>query len=147
MAKPWKKRKRWPHVAKSGAKTYFVGFYDHDGAERTRSFPAARLAREWIDGYIAAERRGRESLRRSLLDLDAQEANSAADARTTGEVIQLYFAFNTPEMEEGLATSTFHTYSWSAKRHLLGHSGTIKGRRVARSRARRLSKSLQLHLR
>jgi hypothetical protein len=63
MAKPWKKRKRWPHVAKSGAKTYFVGFYDHDGAERTRSFPAARLARGWIDGYIAAERRGRESLR------------------------------------------------------------------------------------
>lgn len=131
MAKPWKKRERWPHVAKSGARTYFVGFYDHEGAERTRSFPTAKAAREWMDDYITAERRGPDSLRRFLLDLDAQEANSTAEARTIGEVIQLYFAFNAPEMEEGLATSTFHTYTWSAKRHLLGHAGTVKGRRVA----------------
>ncbi len=48
-----------------------------------------RHAREWMDAYITAERRGRESLRRFLLDLDAKEANER-EARTIGEVIELY---------------------------------------------------------
>ena len=74
MAKPW--RKRWPHVAKSGARSYAVGFYDHEGVERARSFPAAKTARDWIEDYITAERRGPDSLRRFLLDLDAREANA-----------------------------------------------------------------------
>src|ERR1022692_1547818 len=131
MARPWKKHGRWPHVAKSGAKTYFVGFYDHEGAQRTRSFAAAKAAREWMDDYITAERRGRESLRRFLLDLDAREANAVSDSRTIGEIVQLYFAFNAPDTADGLATSTFRTYRWSAKRHLLGHEGMIKGKRLA----------------
>lgn len=85
MAKPW--RKRWPHVAKSGARSYAVGFYDHEGVERARSFPAAKTARDWIEDYITAERRGPDSLRRFLLDLDAREANGVADTRTIGEVV------------------------------------------------------------
>lgn len=130
MAKPWKKHKRWPYVAKSGARSYFVGFYDHEGSERTRSFPTAKAANEWMDDYVKAERRGPDSLRRFLLDLDAREANAATEARTIGEVIQLYFAFNAPDTADGLATSTFRTYTASAKRHLLGHEGAIKGIRV-----------------
>jgi hypothetical protein len=30
MARPWKKGSAWPYVAKSGRKSYAVGFYDHD---------------------------------------------------------------------------------------------------------------------
>ena len=131
MAKPWKKHRRWPYVARNGARSYCVGFYDHEGVERARSFPSAKTAREWIDDYVAAERRGRESLRRFLLDLDAREANGPIDARTIGEVVQLYFAFNAPDAEEGLATSTFRSYSASAKRHLLGHEGATRGERLA----------------
>ena len=134
MAKPWKKQARWPYVARNGARSYFVGFYDHQRKERTRSFPTAKAAREWMDDYVAAERRGADSLRRFLLDLDAREANAALESRTIGKVIQLYFAFNAPDTADGLATSTFRSYSASAKRHLLGHEGAVKGKRVAPAR-------------
>ena len=131
MAKPWKKQARWPYVARNGARSYFVGFYDHERKERTRSFPMAKAAREWMDDYVAAERRGADSLRRFLLDLDAREANAALESRTIGEVIQLYFAFNAPDTADGLATSTFRSYSASAQRHLLGHEGAVRGKGVA----------------
>ena len=126
MARPWKKK--WPYLARGGQKSYQVGFRDHDGIERTKSFPAAKLANEWIAVYVSAERRGPDTLRRFLLDLDAKEANSEATGRTIGEVIQLYFAFNAPETADGLAHSTFRTYRHSANRHLLGIAGMEKGR-------------------
>jgi hypothetical protein len=126
MAKPWKKK--WPHLAKSGQKSYQVGFRDHDGIERTKSFPVAKLANEWIETYIAAERRGNDSLRRFLLDLDAKEASGDTSGQAIGEVIQLYFAFNVPDTADGLATSTFRTYRHSANRHLLGRPGTRRGK-------------------
>ncbi|HSZ13252.1 MAG TPA: hypothetical protein VK790_04375 [Solirubrobacteraceae bacterium] len=115
-------------MAKSGARSYGVGFYDHEHRERTRSFPSAKAATDWMEHYTAAERRGRDSLRRFLLDLDAREANAAAEGRTIGEVVQLYFAFNAPDTADGLAQSTFRTYASSAKRHLLGHGGASRGR-------------------
>ena len=62
MARPW--RKKWPYVGKSGRRSYVVGFYDHDRVERCRTFPSVRHARAWMDDYITAERRGRDSLRR-----------------------------------------------------------------------------------
>jgi integrase len=131
MARPWKKHKRWPYIAKTGRKSYFLGFYDHEGVQRTRSFPSVKAARGWMEDYVATERRGQESLRRFLLDLDAREANATSEVRTVGEVVQLYFAFNAPDTADGLAASTFHTYVWSANRHLLGREGTVKGKTVA----------------
>jgi hypothetical protein len=131
MARPWKKKKRWPHVARSGAKSYAVGFYDHEGKESTRSFPSARIATEWMEKYSTAERRGTDSLRRFLLDLDAREANARIDGRTIGDVIQLYLAHNAPEVQDGLARSTFRGYKGVAKRHLLGHPGAKRGRPIA----------------
>jgi hypothetical protein len=79
-----------------------------------------RHARSWIDDYITAERRGRDSLRRFLLDLDAKEANEA-EARTIREVLELYLAVNAhPRNEGGLAPSTYERYESTANRHLLG---------------------------
>ena len=40
-----------------------------------------------MDAYVAAERRGPDSLRRFLLDLDAKEANQAEESRSLGEVL------------------------------------------------------------
>jgi integrase len=128
MARPWKKK--WPYVARNGHKSYQVGFRDHDGIERTKSFPSAKLANAWVEEYVACERRGNDSLRRFLLDLDAKEANQKATGQTIGEVIQLYFAFNAPETADGLATSTFHTYRHSANRHLLGLPGSDRGKEL-----------------
>jgi hypothetical protein len=125
MAKPWKKK--WPYVAKSGRKSYVVGFRDHESIERSKSFPAAKMATAWIEEFVWAERRGSDSLRRFLLDLDAKEANSSAAGQSIGEVIQLYFAFNAPETADGLAQTTFRSYRHSANRHLLGVAGMSRG--------------------
>ncbi len=120
MARPWQKGSAWPYVAKSGRKSYAVGFYDHDKTERSRSFPTVRHARAWMDDYITAERRGRESLRRFLLDLDAKEAN-VAEARTIAAVLELYLAVNAhPRNEGGLAPSTYERYEQVISLHLLG---------------------------
>jgi hypothetical protein len=120
MARPWPKRSAWPYVAKSGRKSYTVGFYDHEKVERSRAFPSVPHARGWMDGYITAERRGRDSLRRFLLDLDAKDANEA-EARSIGEVLELYLAVNAhPRNEGGLAPSTYDRYEWTIGRHLLG---------------------------
>jgi hypothetical protein len=110
----------WPYRAKSGRRSYTVGFYDHDKRERSRTFPSVRHARAWMDDYIAAERRGRNSLRRFLLDLDAKEANEA-EARTLKDVLELYLELSAhPRNQEGLAPSTFERYRSTFNCHLLG---------------------------
>jgi integrase len=129
MARPWKKK--WPYVAKSGRKSYVVGFRDDEGVERTKSFPAAKMANAWTEEFVWAERRGLDSLRRFLLDLDAKEANSSATGQSIGEVIRLYFAFNAPETADGLAQTTFRSYRHSANRHLLGVAGMSRGKPLA----------------
>ncbi len=120
MSRPWKRASGWPRVAKSGRKSYSLGFYDHEGAERTRSFASTKQARQWTENYLTAERRGPDSLLRFLLDLDAKEANQL-DARTIGEVVELYFALDAdPTLEGGLAPSTFESYRCAANCHILG---------------------------
>lgn len=119
--RPWKKR--WPHEARNGKKSYQVGYYDHERKERTKTFVSATLGRDWMRDYSTAERRGIDSLRRFLLDLDAREANAEIDGRTLGEVIELYFALDAdPTLEGGLAKATFAAYTTTANCHLLGRS-------------------------
>ena len=134
MARPWRKRSYWPRVGKNGKRSYAVGFYTHDGRETCRVFPSARHAREWMHDYIAAERRGRDSLRRFILDLDAKEANEAegGDGRTIAEVVELFLETDAhPRNEEGLAPSTYELYRSVLNSHVLG-----KPRRAAGSRRR-----------
>jgi hypothetical protein len=120
MARPWPKRAGWPRVAKSGRRSYQVGFYDHDKVERTRTFPTARHARAWMSDYITAERRGRDSLRRFLLDLDAKEANQA-EGRTIAQILELFLELDAhPRNQEGVAPSTYALYESVANCHLLG---------------------------
>jgi integrase len=127
MAKPWKKTGKWPYTYKDGVtKTYQVGFYDHDGAERSKSFPRVKGvggADDWMKEYVQAERRGKASLERFLLDLDAADANPSTSGRTMGEVIQPYFAAVAPWEVKGLAKSTFSVNRNIANRHLLGKPG------------------------
>lgn len=72
-----------------------------------------------MDQYISAERRGPESLRRFLLDLDAKEAN-ALEARTIGQVLELYLQVNAhPGNPGGLAASTYERYESLVGLHML----------------------------
>jgi hypothetical protein len=118
MARPWKKQ--WPYQGKR-RKSWIVGFYDHEGVERSKSFPTSRLGREWMTEYSAAERRGPDSLRRFLLDLDAQEANRE-EGRAIGTIIEMYFELDAhPDLDGGLAPSTYYGYRNVAQCHMLGH--------------------------
>jgi hypothetical protein len=120
MARPWPKKSAWPYVAKSGRKSYTVGFYDHDKRERSRTFPSVRHARAWMNDYITAERRGGDSLRRFLLDLDAKEANEA-EGRTIAQILELFLEVDAhPRNEEGVAPSTYTLYRSVLNCHLLG---------------------------
>jgi hypothetical protein len=137
MARPWPKKSKWPYVCKSGRRSYVVGFYDHDRRERCRTFPSVRHARAWMDDYIAAERRGRDSLRRFLLDLDAKEANEL-EARTIGQLLELYLQVNAhPKNPGGLAPSTYERYESLIGLHMLdkprprGHGGLAPSRPYA----------------
>lgn len=128
MARPWRKRSAWPYVAKSGRRSYRVGFYDHDKRERTKNFPSVRHAREWMRDYITAERRGRDSLCRFLLDLDAKEANDA-EGRTIAEIVELFLETDAhPRNEEGLALATYDLSS-ALNNHLLGKPRSTQGSR------------------
>jgi hypothetical protein len=119
---------QWPYVAKSGRKSYRVGYRDHVSAVRSKAFPSAKGANDWMQEYASAERRGPHSLKRFLLDLDAKDASLDVLERIIGEVIQIYFAFNAPETADGLAPSTFRAYRHSASRHLLGKPGMERGK-------------------
>jgi integrase len=120
VARPWPRRSAWPYLAKNGRRSYHIGFYDHDKVERTRAFPSVRHARAWMDDYVTAERRGRDSLRRFLLDLDAKEANEA-EGRTIAEILELFLELDAhPRNEEGLAPSTYTLYRSVLNCHLLG---------------------------
>jgi hypothetical protein len=76
--------------------------------------------------YVTAERRGRDSLRRFLLDLDAKEANEAegrteAECRTIAEIVELFLEKDAhPSNEEGLAPVTYEHYTSVLDTHLLG---------------------------
>ena len=120
MSRPWPKRSAWPYVAKNGRRSYRVGFYDHDKRERTRTFPSVRHARAWMNDYITAERRGRDSLRRFLLDLDAKEANEA-EGRTIAQILELFLELDAhPRNQEGVAPTTYALYKSVLNCHLLG---------------------------
>jgi hypothetical protein len=120
--RPWKKTP-WPRIGVRGRKSYVVGYFDHERVERCKTFGSAGGvggAREWMSDYSAAERRGADSLRRFLLDLDAQEANQV-DGRLFAEIVEMYFALDAdPTLEGGLARSTFASYSTAANCYLLG---------------------------
>jgi hypothetical protein len=108
-------------VTKKGKKSYLVGYYDHDHRERTKTCASATLAGEWITNYNRALQHGPESLRRFLLDLDAREANGTHDGRTLGNVGELYFALDAdPDVEGGLAPTTFDSYKRCARIYVLG---------------------------
>lgn len=123
MARPWQKPSGWPYARRDGTKSWRLGYRDHEGRTRSKAFPSSHAARAWMRDYIEAERRGKDTLMRFLLDLDAKERNAEEAGLLIGEVVQLYLAHNEPSQEEGLAPATYKQYRLIAERQLLGHPG------------------------
>jgi integrase len=118
MREPWKKHERWPYEGRRG-KTWQLGYRDHEGRVRSKSFPTKTGAEAWARDFVAAERRNR--LREFLLGTDAPEV--LPDATPLGALIQDWLATDAHyDSVGGLARNTWDTYRSVASRHIIGNA-------------------------
>ena len=117
MREPWKKHGGWPHEGRHG-KTWQLGYRDHEGRVRSKSFKTKTAAEGWAREYVEAERRNR--LREFLLGSDAPEV--LPDITPVGELILEWLATDAhPDSVGGLARTTWNSYRSIASRHIIGN--------------------------
>ena len=117
MREPWKKHGGWPYEGRRG-KSWQLGYRDHEGRVRSKSFKTKTAAETWSREYINAERRNR--LREFLLGSDAPEV--VPDATPVSELILEWLASDAhPDSVGGLARSTWDSYRSLASRHIIGN--------------------------
>lgn len=117
MKQPWPKHRGWPREGKRG-KTWQLGYRDHEGFDRSKSFKTQRSALDWKRDYIEAERRN--YLREFLLGSDAPEVQPGATPLR--EIVLDYLALDAhPSLPGGLAPSTYSGYKAVASRHIIGN--------------------------
>jgi hypothetical protein len=117
MREPWKKHGGWPYEGRRG-KTWQLGYRDHDGRVRSRSFKSKTAAGAWAKEYVESERRNR--LREFLLGSDAPEVQP--DAAPVAELIAGWLATDAhPDSPGGLASSSWDSYRSLASRHIIGN--------------------------
>ena len=117
MREPWRKHGGWPYEGRRG-RSWQLGYRDHDGRVRSRSFKTRIAAETWSREYVTAERRNR--LREFLLGSDAPEAH--VEGTPLGELILDWLASDAhPDSVGGLAQSTWNSYRSLASRHIIGN--------------------------
>jgi integrase len=118
MKRPWNRK---PTKTSKGEERYTVGFRDHEGAERTRTFTSENRRDKWVERYEEAERENR--LKEFLDGVDP-----TPDTLTTEHLLVAWFAYDAdPDLPGGLARSTFDAYRSMASRHILGNIRNNKG--------------------
>ncbi len=118
MKRPWNRK---PTKTRKGEKRYTVGFRDHEGAERTRTFTSEQQRDKWVERYEEAER---EKRLKEFLD----GVDPAAGTLTTEDLLVAWFAYDAdPDLPGGLAPATFDLYRSMASRHILGNVRNNKG--------------------
>ncbi len=117
MREPWKKHGGWPHEGRRG-KSWQLGYRDHLGRQRSKSFKTRTAALTWAREYVEAERHNR--LREFLLGSDAPEVQP--DTTPIGELILDWLATDAhPDSIGGLARESWDTYRSIASRHIIGN--------------------------
>lgn len=117
MQAPWKKRGGWPYVGPRGT-TWQLGYRDHEGRSRAKSFATKADAAAWSKAYVKADRHDR--LGEFLLGPDAQALK--ADTAPLAELILDSLATDAhPESPGGLARSTWDSCRSVASRHIIGN--------------------------
>ena len=54
MPRPYRKQP-WPYISKDGKrKSYFLGYYDHEGVKRSKVFPSVSASNAWVRDYTDA---------------------------------------------------------------------------------------------
>jgi integrase len=118
MKRPWNRK---PTKTSTGESRYTVGFRDHEGAERTRTFTSEKQRDKWADRYEEAERENR--LKEFLLGPDPDRS-----ALIVEDLLVDWFAYDAdPALPGGLAASTFDRHRQAASRHILGNLRDNKG--------------------
>lgn len=117
MQAPWKKTGGWPYEGPRG-RTWQLGFRDHEGRVRAKSFKTKSDAGTWSKAYVRADRQG--TLREFLLGPDA-----AAPRRQGAPVAELLLDWLAtdahPDSSGGLARSTWDSYRSVCSRHIIGN--------------------------
>lgn len=131
MAKPWKRRP-WPRTNSNGSRSYILGYRDHLGKTRSKSFPSAGEAASWLRDYVRAERRN--LLRDFLLGSDVNAITNAPEIPLREVVLDWLANDADPDVEEGLARATFDTYRSTARKHILGDPVYNRSGRLMRGR-------------
>jgi integrase len=117
MQEPWKKSGGWPYEGPRG-KSWQLGYRDHEGRVRAKSFKTKSDAGVWSKGYIKADRQGR--LREFLFGPGA--AALKEDTTPVAELILDWLATDAhPDSPGGLARSTWDSYRSVASRHVIGN--------------------------
>jgi integrase len=117
MQAPWKKRGGWPYVGPRGT-TWHLGYRDHEGRSRAKSFATKADAAAWSKAYVKADRQDR--LSEFLLGPDGLALK--ADATPLAELILDWLATDChPDSPGGLARSTWDSYRSVASRHIIGN--------------------------
>jgi hypothetical protein len=117
MREPWKKHGSWPYQGRRG-KTWQLGYRDHEGRVRSKSFKTKTAALSWAKEYVEAERHNR--LREFLLRSDAPEVQP--DTTPIGELILDWLATDAhPDSIGGLACESWDTCRSIGSRHIIGN--------------------------
>jgi integrase len=124
MKRPWNKPTR---RTAAGEQRFILGFRDHKGRERSRSFTTTKSRDRWVARYEEAERQNRLS--------EFLEGVDPAPRELTIEGLLLsWLALDAdPTLPGGLAESTFHNSRSSASRHILGVIRDKKNKPVGRA--------------
>src|ERR1019366_218864 len=103
MREPWKKHGGWPYEGRRG-KTWQLGYRDHEGRVRSKSFKSKTAAETWVSEDVGAERRAR--LRDFRLGPEAPEVQRATPP--IGELILEWLAADAhPGSTGGLARNSW----------------------------------------
>jgi integrase len=118
MKRPWNRK---PTKTSAGEWRYAVGFRDHEGAERTRTFTSEKQRDKWADRYVEAER---ENRLKEFLD----GADPVPSTLTVEHLLVAWFALDADAaLPGGLAPATFDSFRQVASRHILGNIRDNKG--------------------
>ncbi len=124
MKRPWNKP---PRQTAAGEPRYIIGFRDHKGKERSKSFTSTQARDKWVTRYEEAEREKRLGTFLDGVDPSPHEL-------TLEGLLVSWFALDAdPDLPGGLAESTFHSFRSVASRHILGVIRDGHGKPVGRA--------------
>jgi integrase len=117
MRVPWKKSGGWPYEGPRG-KSWQLGYRDHEGRVRAKSFKTKSDAGIWFKTYVKADRQG--GLREFLVGPGPGAPRQ--ESAPVAELLLDWLATDAhPDSPGGLTRSTWESYRSVVSRHIIGN--------------------------